>query len=103
MGLFNLASFFEKTLPEWTRRLRAAAGARSGLSIELRTEIGAVRLKWSGEQMTLEDGTGAGGLVEMPQARLIQMVMGYYGADAVVTFPDVRVTGESTMLSRLSW
>lgn len=102
MGLLlRVAPFFEKTLPEWTRRAQADLALAAGLSVRLETEIGAVTLCWTGEAVEADAGERASGLVRLPHQRLLQLAMGYYDADFALRLPDMEAQGDLRLFQTL--
>jgi hypothetical protein len=99
--LLRLRDFFMKTLPEWTRRARAAAPLPAGTSLRLETDLGGVTLRWTGDAVTLESEAQASGTVRLPQWRLMQMVMGYYGAELALGLPEAQADGDLRLLHTL--
>lgn len=97
--LLKLESFFEKTLPEWTRRVKSLA--HPGTALRLETDIGAITLEWTGDAITLSSKTEAAGTVQLPQYRLMQLVMGYYGAEFAPYLPGVSTSGDLTLFETL--
>jgi predicted acetyltransferase len=97
--ILRLESFFEKTLPEWTRRAQAAA--RPGSSLRLETDLGALTLEWTGDAVTLSSKSDTDGTVEIPQYRLMQLAMGYYSADFAPCLPGVSASGDLTLFRTL--
>jgi hypothetical protein len=99
--LLNLRSFFAKTLPEWTRRAQSAPALQDGDALRLETDIGAITLLWTGEAMELGRDETVQGVITLPQSRLMQVAMGYYGAETALAFPDVKVTGDWNLMQTL--
>jgi hypothetical protein len=99
--LLRLNDFFTKTLPEWTRRARAAAPLPAGTSLRLETDLGGVTLRWTGDAVTLEAAAQASGSVRLPQWRLMQLAMGYYGAELTLSLPEVQADGDLLLLHTL--
>lgn len=99
--LLRLEPFMEKTRPEWTRRAAASRALEPGLSLRLETDIGNVTLRWTGETVELDDPSRASGTVRLPQWRLMQLVMGYYGADIAPAFPHVETDGDLRLFQTL--
>src|SRR5579884_1693893 len=88
------APFFEKTLPEWTRRAGAVQGLAVGASLRLETDIGALTLRWTGEQVEMNASERASGRVQLPQSRLMQLAMGYYSSVLALRFANVEGEGD---------
>jgi hypothetical protein len=100
--LIRQESFFRKTLPEWTKRAASVQNLPSGLSLELKTDIGSTKLTWTGRQIVQEPTDGAtSGQAQMPQFRLMQMAMGYEGAETVLLYEDVKSDGDIRLLHTL--
>lgn len=95
--LIRPESFFTKTLDEWTRRA-AACSPPSGVSVRFETELGAVTLNWNGARIEMGDGSPGGVTVRLPQSRLMQLAMGYYGAEMIALLPDVEADGDTPLL-----
>ncbi|HZO87284.1 MAG TPA: GNAT family N-acetyltransferase [Chthonomonadaceae bacterium] len=92
--ILRLAPFFEKTLPEWTRRAGAVQGLAVGASLRLETDIGALTLRWTGEQVEMNASERASGRVQLPQSRLMQLAMGYYSSVLALRFANVEGEGD---------
>ncbi|HLV80493.1 MAG TPA: GNAT family N-acetyltransferase [Chthonomonadaceae bacterium] len=96
--ILNLGRFLEKTLPEWTQRASAAREIVPGTALRLETDIGDITLRWTGTTLDIDDSARASGTVRLPQWRLMQMAMGYYGAELTLSFPEVEATGDLGLL-----
>jgi len=100
--LLRLDSFVEKTLPEWTRRAAASRAVQPGDSLRMETDIGSVTLRWTGKTMELDDTTPKEcEVVRLSQSRLMQLAMGYYGADSALAFADVEAAGDLRLFQTL--
>jgi predicted acetyltransferase len=97
--LLRLESFFEKTLPEWTRR--AQATTNPGSSLRLETDIGNITLEWTGDAVALSSQSSVAGTVQLPQYRLMQLAMGYHSADFAPCLPGVTTSGDLTLFQTL--
>lgn len=91
--LVRLRPFFERTLPEWTRRAATARSLSRGASARLETDIGALTLRWSGDAVEIDAEAPAAGCVRLPQWRLMQLAMGYHSAEVALSFPEVQGSG----------
>ncbi len=98
--LLNLSRFLEKTLPEWTRRASATQGLAPGTALRLETDIGGATLRWTGEAVSLEAAQPSA-TVRLPQWRLMQLAMGYYGAELAFSFPEVQAEGDLSLFRAL--
>ena len=65
------------------------------------TDIGALTLLWTGEAVEMGQGEAVQSVITLPQLRLMQLAMGYYGAETASALPDVRVTGERDLFCAL--
>jgi hypothetical protein len=97
--LLRLESFFEKTLTEWTRRAKRLVNP--GSSLRLETDMGGLTLEWTGDAVALSTKPDAAGTVQLPQSRLLQLVMGYYSAETACSLPEVWGEGDLTLFSTL--
>lgn len=92
--IIRLRPFLEKTLPEWTRRAEAARDPAVGSALRLETDIGHAVLQWDGHEVSVADTSHTGAVVALPQYRLMQLAMGYVGAEEIAAFADVRAGGD---------
>ncbi len=90
-------------LPSLMRKLagyvseRVANGALDGWegSVSLSTDIGSVTLRVQAGTATVEEGAAGDLGVEMPQDRLLQLLVGYRDADTIALDDDVDMTAEA--------
>jgi hypothetical protein len=97
--ILRLESFFEQTLPEWTRRAKAATNP--GSSLRLETDLGALTLEWTGDAVALSSKSDTAGTVQLPQSRLMQLAMGYYSSEMGRHLPEVWGEGDLTLFHTL--
>lgn len=96
--LLNLTTFFEKTLPEWTKQAQKAGEIATGQSVKLETDIGSLTLRWTGDAVQCDTGAEASGIVRLPQYRLFQLAIGYIGAELLSAFSEVTTEGDVSLL-----
>jgi hypothetical protein len=99
--LIDLSRFMTATLPEWTRRLRDGSTLRPGASVRFATDIGAVTLRWTGEEARLDADERADGDVRLPQWLLFQMAMGYRTPEVALAHPEAQSAGDLRLLPAL--
>jgi regulator of extracellular matrix RemA (YlzA/DUF370 family) len=99
--LLRIVPFFEKTLPEWTRRAREARNLPAGRSLRLETDLGSVALQWTGEAVERIEADSAAETLRLPQSHLMQVVMGYFGIEDALIFPEVSAQGELMLATAL--
>lgn len=97
--ILRLEPFLTKTLPEWTRR--AGQAAHPGESVRLETDIGNVTLRRTDTEVTLDTSGDAAGVVRLPQSRLMQLALGYFGSEMACQLPDVQADGDLTLFHTL--
>ena len=100
--IINLQSLFQKLLPELNRRLsEASPGQDQSGSLSLVTEIGTIGLSVTGDQVSLDDDSGATARLQVPQAVLTQLLLGYRTVDDVLADPEVKMKGEALPILQL--
>ncbi len=99
--IINLTSFFTKTLAEWTERAQASRLLKGSTSVRFETEIGSVTLQWTNEAVTLSETAKVDTTVQLPQYRLLQLAMGYFGAENAAFLPDIQIEGDATLFQAL--
>lgn len=92
--ILRLHDFFRKTLPEWTRRASSAASISTDAALRLETDLGDLTLRWTGDAVELDTTAQASGTVRLPQARLMQLAMGYCGSALALSLPEVEANGD---------
>ena len=99
--IINLTSFFTKTLTEWTERAQNSCELSERASLRLETDIGAITLLWQEGAVTLSDTTTADTVAHLPQYRLLQLALGYFGAENAGFLSDIEIEGDDTLFRAL--
>lgn len=99
--IINLTAFFQKTLAEWTERARNARELSEKDSLRLETDIGATTLLWEGGAISQSVATTANATVRLPQNRLFQLALGYFGAENAGFLTDIEIEGDETLFRAL--
>lgn len=97
-----LRSLFEKLQPEFGRRVReCSTDLPDSWSVTFATDIGSVALRWDRGEVSVADPEDAGGSrVDLPQAALAQLVVGYRDVDDVRSESTVTIPPAALPLLR---
>jgi len=101
LRIINLRSTFEKTQPELEARLRRDVrfAAAKPAALRIATDIGSVVLDVRGPSLVVRDGDQpATGELELPQAILTQLLIGYRSLRSVLEDEAVSVGGDCAEL-----
>ena len=88
MRIVDQKSLFARIEAALERRIAESSLAATGLRLRLRTELGETELRLGGSGSVAAD-------VSLPQATLMQLLMGYREAADALEEPDVRCDGEA--------
>lgn len=99
--LIHLERFMTTTRGEWTRRLHDTPGLPASASLRFVTDLGAVTLRWNGEEAQLDSNERADGEVRLPQWLLFQLAMGYRAPAVALAHPEASTAGDLRLLPAL--
>lgn len=101
MRILNQAALLEKLVPELQRRVTLVPGSLQG-ALAIQTNLGATTISIHDGMVKLAPGVQANSVVEMPQEKLAQLVVGYRSVSDVLSDGEVCSQGEvAPLLSAL--
>lgn len=98
MRILNLQPLFEKLLPELARRLSESRLAGYTGKLSLKTDLGALGLRFEDGQVRLDEKVDAELSLALSQDRLTQLVMGYRSVRDMLNDPEVAMQGDARPL-----
>jgi len=100
MRIINQKALFNKIKDELQRRVAESKVAEG--NVEIKTELGSTRFGVEDGELQVTEGTGEeGNIIELPQAILTQLVVGYRSVEDVVNDDRVNVKGDVKLLKAL--
>jgi len=92
MRIINQKTLFEKIKRELGRRISDAKWENYSGSLAIRTDIGSTAFQIYNGSLDMYSGQKAEGFLDLPQANLIQLVVGYRTARDILSDPDVKIS-----------
>lgn len=94
MRILNQDSLFQKLQGELGRRVSASEARNTNLRLGLRTDLGDTLLDIQDGQVEAIPGETSDVRLELPQSKLMQLVLGYRSARSLMSESDVNTRGD---------